>query len=76
MNIGLGIDHSILDYYNVIAKTIGFKGSFEFDLDKPIGMKQKLVDNSIQLKFNLRAGHTLEEGIKLTYEYYKKNIIN
>lgn len=76
MNIGLGIDHSILDYYNVIAKTIGFKGRFEFDLDKPIGMKQKLVDNSIQLKFNLRAGHTLEEGIKLTYEYYKKNIIN
>jgi GDP-L-fucose synthase len=76
MNVGLGIDYSILDYYKVIAKIIGFKGRFEFDLDKPIGMKQKLVDNSIQNKLNLSVKHTKEEGIQLTYNYYLKNILN
>ena len=76
MNIGLGVDYSILDYYKAIAKIIGFKGRFAFDLDKPIGMKQKLVDNSIQNKLNLGVKHSIEDGIKLTYNYYLKNILN
>jgi len=47
MNIGLGEDYSILEYYKIIAKAVGFEGEFTFDTTKPTGMKQKLVDNSL-----------------------------
>ena len=76
MNIGMGVDYSILDYYKVIAKTVGFHGDFVFDLSKPIGMKQKLVDNTKQSKLNLKPSVSMEEGIALTYDYFKKNILN
>ena len=44
MNVGLGRDYSINDYYRVIAKVVGYDGDFRNDLSKPVGMKQKLVD--------------------------------
>jgi GDP-L-fucose synthase len=70
MNLGLGEDYSILEYYKIIAKVVGFEGEFTFDTSKPTGMKQKLVDNSLQQKMGLKAKHSLEEGISKTYQFY------
>src|SRR3546814_915472 len=44
MNIGLGHDHSILDYYRAIQKIVGWDGQFRHDMSKPLGMQQKLVE--------------------------------
>lgn len=70
MNVGLGKDYSIAEYYKKIAAVIGYEGQFKFDLSKPIGMKQKLVDNSIQTNLGFSNKYTLEEGISKTYNYY------
>lgn len=70
MNLGLGEDYSILEYYKIIAKVVGFEGEFTFDTSKPTGMKQKLVDNSLQQKMGLKAKYSLEEGISKTYQFY------
>ena len=43
MNVGVGKDHSVLDYYKIVAKNFGWNGSFDFDISKPVGQKQKLV---------------------------------
>lgn len=72
MNVGLGFDYSILEYYQTIAKVVGYKGEFEFDLSKPSGMKQKLVDISIQKKLGWTPKYSLEEGIEATYNFYKQ----
>tara|TARA_X000000950_G_scaffold287430_1_gene399645 strand:+ start:334 stop:1224 length:891 start_codon:yes stop_codon:yes gene_type:complete len=70
INVGIGTDYSILDYYSKIAEVIGFKGLFNFDLSKPIGMKQKLVDDKRLKEFGWTYQTSLDEGIKNTYKYF------
>jgi GDP-L-fucose synthase len=70
VNVGLGIDYSIKEYYQVIADVIGYKGKFVYDLSKPVGMKQKLVDISKLEKFGWSYKTSLRDGIQKTYEYF------
>lgn len=74
MNVGLGVDYSVDDYYDVIAKVVGFKGKFTHDLSKPAGMKRKLTDVSRMLKFGWRPKTTLEDGIRQTVDFYRKHV--
>ena len=71
MNVGLGYDYTVNEYYEAVAKVLGYKGKFVHNLDKPSGMKQKLVDITRQTKFGFKPKTSLEEGIRKTYEYYK-----
>lgn len=70
INVGLGHDHTINEYYEAIAKVIGFEGKFEHDLSKPVGMKQKLIDDSKLKLFGWKYKTGLEIGIKRTYGFY------
>lgn len=70
MNIGLGYDYTINEYYEAVAKVVGYEGSYTHDLSKPAGIKQKLLDISKQKEFGFESKFTLEEGIRKTYEYY------
>ena len=70
MNIGLGYDYTINEYYKTVSKVIGWDAEFTHDLTKPSGMKQKLLDISKQKEFGFKSKYTLEEGIKKAYEYY------
>lgn len=76
MNIGLGYDHSINEYYHKVAEIAGFDGGFVHDLDKPVGMARKLVSVDKLNAWGWRAKTDLSTGIQLSYEYYlelKKN---
>lgn len=73
INVGLGHDYTINGYYQAIAKVIGFKGKFIHDLTKPIGMKQKLINDTKLKEFGWSHQISLEDGIKKTYKYYLKN---
>ena len=70
MNVGLGHDHSINDYYTLAARVIGWQGSFAHDLTKPVGMQQKLVSTMRQSEWGWSPKTSLEEGIGLAYRYY------
>lgn len=70
VNVGMGYDHSILEYYNIIKKVIGYEGGFYFDAEKPVGMKQKLVSISKMDKLGWNPCCDLEDGIKKTYQFY------
>lgn len=72
MNTGLGYDYSVNEYYETIAKIVGYTGTFKHDLSKPTGMKQKLLDITRQTVFGIKSKFSLEEGIQKTYEYYLK----
>ena len=74
MNIGLGYDYTINEYYQIIADVVGYKGVFTHDLSKPAGMKQKLLDVSKQQTLGLKPHFTLREGIEQTFAYYKQCI--
>jgi GDP-L-fucose synthase len=70
LNIGLGHDFSVLEYYQAAARIVGWDGEFQFDLTKPTGMKQKLLDVSVQSSFGWAPRTTLHEGLLKTYEYF------
>lgn len=72
INVGLGHDYTIKQYYDAISKVIGYKGTFKYDSTKPVGMKQKLMDSSRLTAYGWENKTSLEEGLKKTYEYYKK----
>lgn len=75
MNIGLGVDYSINEYYQEIARAIEYTGTFFHDVSKPTGMKQKLVDVSAQRSLGWMPATTLFRGIQKTYEFMKEEIL-
>ena len=72
MNVGLGHDHTISEYYEAVANVMGYKGSFTHDLSKPVGMARKLVSIEKQQTWGWSAQHDLRSGIEKTYRYYLK----
>tara|TARA_B100000767_G_scaffold64861_1_gene61170 strand:+ start:1440 stop:2363 length:924 start_codon:yes stop_codon:yes gene_type:complete len=74
INVGLGHDYSINEYYSEIAKILGYKGEFSHDLTKPTGMKQKLIDDTKLKEFGWMSKTTLTEGLRKTIDYYSSNI--
>ncbi len=73
MNVGLGHDYSINEYYQAAADVLGYSGSFVHDLTKPVGMMRKLVNIDRQRLWGWTAKHTLRSGIEKTYEFYLKD---
>ena len=75
INVGLGYDYSVNDYYSQIATLLGYKGKFSYDLTKPTGMKRKLMDNTKLKEFGWISKTSLKEGLKKTIEYYKSKVV-
>jgi GDP-L-fucose synthase len=73
INVGLGQDFTINEYYKVIADVIGFEGKFTHDLSKPVGMRQKLIDDTKLRAFGWQHKTDLYEGIDKTVRFYKEN---
>ena len=71
MNVGLGHDYTIKEYYEAVSSVIGFNGQFEFDPSQPTGMKRKLTCTKQSIKWGWTPNTELIQGIKQTYEYYK-----
>lgn len=70
MNVGLGHDHSIDDYYRAAAEVVGYRGGYRHDPSKPSGMKRKLVAIDRQLAFGFRAETDLLTGLRRTYQHF------
>lgn len=75
MNIGLGHDHTIDEYYQATAEVMGYTGSFVHDLSKPVGMARKLVSVERQKVWGWRARFSLKAGVAQSYEYYLKEYL-
>ncbi|HFU0690755.1 TPA: NAD-dependent epimerase/dehydratase family protein [Morganella morganii] len=70
INVGLGYDYSINEYYRIVADIIGYNGMFVHDLSKPVGMHRKLTDTTLLSTFGWKHKTSLSTGIAKTYEYY------
>ena len=54
----------------MVADVLGYQGKFEHDLTKPSGMKQKLVDTSLQSALGWSPKTDLRKGIFHTYQHF------
>lgn len=74
MNVGLGHDHSINDYYAAAAEVVGWTGRFVHDLSRPVGMKRKLSDVSCLSAWGWQAPTSLRDGLRRTYDFYLERV--
>lgn len=70
MNIGLGHDYTVNEYYAIAAEVVGYRGGFHHDLSRPTGMERKLSDTSLATRWGWQPAHTLAQGLAKTYDYY------
>ena len=70
MNIGLGYDFSVNQYYEAVRSVLGWSGFFTHDLSKPEGMRKKMVSVDKLNFLGWKAGTSLEEGIRKSYNFY------
>ena len=69
-NVGTGKDIQIDELAELIKTTVGFEGTILFDSSKPDGMPRKLLDISKLKALGWNSVVSLEEGLKMTYDYY------
>ena len=74
MNVGLGYDFTINEYYKKIAKILGYQGEFNHDLSKPVGMLRKCLDITLAKQWGWQAEYALDTGVAKTCEYFLKHI--
>lgn len=74
MNVGIDTDYSINEYYRAVADVLGYEGEFVHDLERPVGMRQKLIDSSRIRANGWKATTSLHEGIRRTYDYFLKDV--
>lgn len=71
INVGVGGDTSIKEIAELIKKIVGFKGRIIYDRSKPDGIPKRLLDISKVSALGWKHKIGLEEGLKLTYNWYK-----
>jgi len=70
LNVGYGSDFSVKDYYRMACKELGFEPEFRFDLDRPSGMKRKLMDSSQAFALGWTPEVPPAEGMARTYRHF------
>lgn len=73
INVGTGVDCTIRELVETVAKVVGFVGEIEFDSSKPDGAPRKLMDVSRLKSLGWEYSINLEEGLKATYHWFLNN---
>lgn len=73
INVGTGIDCTIRELAETIAKVTGFKGTLSFDASKPDGTARKLMDVSRLESMGWKASIELEDGLRDAYQWFVAN---
>ncbi len=73
INVGSGVDVSILELAQMVAEVTGFKGKIELDRTKPDGTMRKLMDVSRLADMGWKASIDLENGVRETYQWFLDN---
>jgi len=74
LNVGSGEEISIKSLAELISEIVGFNGNLIFDSSMPDGNPRKLLDSTLINNLGWSAKTSLENGLKLTYDWYVKNI--
>ena len=74
VNLGSGMEISVRELAELIARLTGYEGEFVWDTSKPNGQPRRALDTSRAAQyFGFRAQMRFEEGLKRTIEWYQKN---
>ena len=73
VNLGSGMEISIKDMVELIARLTGFSGRIVWDTSKPNGQPRRRLDvNRAEREFGFKAAISFEEGLKRTIDWYRQ----
>ena len=72
INIGSGIEMSILNYAKFIMKEINYECSIKFDRSKPDGTPRKILNSNVAKRYGWKFKTDLKKGFQLTFDSYLK----
>jgi len=73
INVGTGVDCTIRELVETVAKVVGFEGDIVFDTSKPDGAPRKLMDVSRLAALGWQYKISLAEGLAMTYDWFLQN---
>lgn len=73
VNVGTGVDCTIRELAEAMARVTGFKGRLTFDASKPDGTPRKLLDVSRLKSLGWQAHIALEDGLRNAYRWFVDN---
>lgn len=73
INIGPDREVSIKELSTIISGHVGYTGEIVWDTSKPNGTLRRVLDTSKIKMLNWKAKTTLDEGLKITINWFMKN---
>ncbi|MDV8023657.1 GDP-L-fucose synthase [Rhodococcus sp. IEGM 1330] len=73
VNVGTGEDATIKEIAEIVASAVGFEGETEWDISKPDGTPQKLLDVNKLRDAGWTPEIDLEEGVASTVDWFRKH---
>jgi GDP-L-fucose synthase len=73
INVGTGVDCTIRELVETVAKVVGYEGSISFDATKPDGAPRKLMNVDRLKDLGWEYSINLEQGLTETYEWFLEN---
>ncbi|MCL2430907.1 MAG: GDP-L-fucose synthase [Alphaproteobacteria bacterium] len=73
LNVGTGHDVTIAEFAERVAQVVGYAGQIVFDISRPDGAPQKLLDVSRLTKLGWSAGTDLGAGLAAAYQDFQKD---
>ena len=74
INVGTGKEITIRRLSELVARTVGFTGSIEFDEKKPDGTMRKLIDVSKLHSLGWIHKVEIEDGVQKLFDWYKHSL--
>ena len=73
INVGSGLEVSIKELTQIIARVVGFSGDIVWDSSKPDGTPRKLMNSKKLADLGWRASRELTDGLKETYRAFLRS---
>ena len=74
INVGTGKELTIRELSQLVAQTVGFEGTIEFDASKPDGTMRKLIDVSKLHSLGWTHKVEIEVGVQKLFQWYLTTI--
>lgn len=73
INVGTGVDCTIKELTETVAKIVNFSGEIKFDASKPDGAPRKLMNVERLKSLGWKSSVSLENGLAATYKWFVNN---
>lgn len=73
LNLGVGVDYTVKEFYQFVLDAIDYKTEIIPNPEKPNGNMRKLMDSSQAREYGWDPKTSIESGIMTTINWYKSN---